>query len=258
MKTFDYSTIIGRNPILWRWHVDNVLRNAGLTRDCWTFNVVIYYHKRLRETGVTEELISICEENDINYQLHYEEPNRPFIQRLYDCWNLVQEIGEHPYTLRGGSDQAWYKNSFDNIFMALNNSNSDIILQAQTVESPLAGASRHFMKDFGTTPGDFDEDKFNKFCEMILRHELFDIQSALKEFGHPTSFSSSIATPHNRTDGCSWLQSKELFRKHGPMPYMQHRWTGDVIIHDRYEKAGIPNLLVGDCITYHLVRGESR
>jgi len=173
MKTFDYTTIIGRSPSLWRWHVDNVLRNAGLARDLWTFNVVIYYHKQLRETDVTDELISICEENDINYQLHYEDPNVSFIERLYDCWNLVQEIGDRPYTLRGGSDQAWYKNSFDNIFNVLAQSNSDIILQAQTIESPLAGASRHFVKDFGSTPEDFNEEEFNKFCKEILRHDLF-------------------------------------------------------------------------------------
>lgn len=256
MKTFDYSTIIGRDPKLWRWHVDNVLRNAGLSREHWGFNVVIYYHKQLRET--TEELVSICKENDINYKMHYEEPNRPFIERLYDCWNIVQELGERQYTLRAGSDQAWYKDSFSNMFSALNCSNSDVILQAQTIESPLAGLSRHFMKDFGSTPEDFDEEKFNKFCDEITRSELFDIQGALKEFGHPTSFSSSIGTPHNRTDGCSWLQSKELFKKHGPMPAMAGQWTGDVIIHDRYEKTGVPNLLVGNCITYHLVRGESR
>lgn len=258
MKTFDYSTIIGRDPKLWRWHIDNVLRNAGLARDCWTFNTIIYYHKQLRETGITDELIEICKANDINYRLHYEEPVRPFIQRLYDCWNIVQEMGEHPYTLRGGSDQAWYKDSFSNIFSALNCSNSDVILQAQTVESLLAGASRHFMKDFGSTPESFNEEAFNTFCEEITSYELFDIDGALKKWGHPTSFSSSLGTPHNRTDGCSWLQSKELFKKHGPMPYMQGRWTGDVIIHDRYEAAGVPNLLVGNCITYHLVRGESR
>ena len=256
MKTFDYSTIIGRSPKLWRWHVDNVLRNAGLPRDLWTFNTVIYYHKQLRET--TDELISICEENDINYQLHYEEPSRPFIQRLYDCWNIVQEMGKHPYTLRAGSDQAWYKDSFKNIHSALGQYDCDIILQAQTVESPLAGASRHYILDAGSTPDDFDENEFNVFCEMISRPGLFNIKEALAEFGHPTSFSSSLGTPHDRTDGCSWLQSKALFKKHGPMPYMQAQWTGDVIIHDRYEEAGVPNLLVGNCITYHLVRGESR
>lgn len=258
MKTFDYNTIIGRDPKLWRWHVENVLRNAGLERDCWTFNVVIYYHKLLRETGVTDELISICDENDINYQLHEEDPNELFINRLYVCWNIVQEMGRRPYTLRGGSDQAWYKDSFSNMFNALNCSSSDVILQSQTIESLLAGRSRHFMKDFGSTVDTFDEDAFNKFCAEITRDDLFDIQAALKEFGHPTSFSSSLGTPHNRTDSCSWLESKELFRKHGPMPAMERQWTGDVIIHDRYERAGIPNMLLGNCITYHLVKGESR
>jgi len=60
-----------------------------------------------------------------------------------------------------------------------------------------------------------------------------------------------------RTDGCSWLQEKRLWQKYGPMPTLTRGVTGDVIIHDRYQRAGVPNYLVGDCITYHFVRGES-
>mgnify|MGYP003145752000 CR=1 FL=1 len=257
MSGFDYTTIIGRDPKLWRWHVDNVLRNAGLLRDKWNFNVIVYHDEELRKSGVTDELVSICEENDISFQLH-QEPNKPFIQRLYDCWNMVQEIGKRPHTLRAGSDQAWSKDSFIYMNAALESCVFDCILQAQTVESLLAKKSRHFMKDFGATPDTFNEEAFAVFCEEISRDGLFNIKDALKEWGHPTSFSSSLGTPHNRTDGCSWLQSKATFAKHGPMPYMEGQWTGDVIIHDRYERAGIPNLLVGNVITYHLVRGESR
>lgn len=257
MKTFDYTTIIGRDPKLWRWHVDNVLRNAGLGRDLWTFNAVIYFNDSI-DPDITDELISICEDEEIRYQLHHENPARPFINRLYDCWNLVQEVGKHPYTLRGGSDQAWNKDGFKNIFEALNRADGEVIFQAQTVESSLAGRSRHFVRPFGHTPDTFDETAFQAFCDEISREELFNIDEALREFGHPTSFSSSLGTPHNRTDGCSWMQSKKLFAEHGPMPAMYGQWTGDVVIHDRYERAGIPNLLVGNCITYHLVRGESR
>ena len=257
MSGFDYTTIIGRDPKLWLWHVDNVLRNAGLGRDKWDFNVIIYHDEELRKNGITDELISICDDNDIFYKLH-QEPDKPFIQRLYDCWNMVQEIGKRPHTLRAGSDQAWSKNSFSNLFAAMSACPFEAILQVQTVESLLAGMSRHFMKDFGTTPDTFNEADFAAFCKEITRDDFFTIDQALAEWGHPTSFSSSLGTPHNRTDGCSWLQSKEAFTKHGPMPYMDRQWTGDVIIHDRYERAGIPNLLVGNAITYHLVRGESR
>lgn len=258
MKTFDYTTIIGRDPKLWRWHIDNVLRNAGLTRDLWDFNVIIYYDEKLKSDGITDELIGTCEMHDINFTLHYEDANRPFLHRLYDCWNMVQKIGDRPYTLRGGSDQAWSENSFQYMYDAINSLRQEVIFQAQTVESLLAGQSRHFIRDFGSTPDTFNETAFKRFCCSISRDAMFNIDEALKEWDHPTSFSSSIATPHNRTDGCSWIQSKELFKQYGPMPYMEGCWTGDVIIHDRYERAGISNLLVGNAITYHLVKGESR
>jgi hypothetical protein len=133
-----------------------------------------------------------------------------------------------------------------------------VVLQAQTIESPLAGQSRHFIKAFGTTASEYNEDAFIRFCEEIYEPDLFDIDGALARWGHPTSFSSSIKEDHNRTDGCSWLQTKDLFKRFGPMPYIRGKWTGDVWIHDNYERSGVPNFLVGNCITYHFVKGESR
>jgi hypothetical protein len=261
MSGFDYSTIIGRDPKLFRFHVDNVLRNAGLSREHWDFNVVVYYNEKIpRET--TDEILQICEDNDIVVHQTYEHPQKPFIMRLYDAWNMVQKIGERPLTLRAGSDQTWYPGSFAAIYGAFEKyskvNGPDVILQAQTIESPLAGQSRHFIKPFGTTPEDYNEAEFVSFCETIKESALFDIDSALARWGHPTSFSSSIGENHNRTDGCSWLQTKDLFNRFGPMPYIRGKWTGDVYIHDNYERSGIPNFLVGDCITYHFVKGESR
>ena len=257
MSGFDYATIVGKDSLLWTWHVDNVLRNAVLPRDMWDFHAVVFRNESVKPE-VTEEIISICEANDIKYHMLDESINTPFLYRLYRAWNLVQEVGERPLTLRSGSDQAWYNGSFKAILDAYNSTPHPCILQAQTVESAVAAGTRHFKKDFGSWPEDFNEPAFNEFCEQIIRHKLYTIDEAMKEWGHPTTFSSSIRTPHNRTDGCSWFQSKELFKKFGPMPAMEGRWTGDVIIHDRYERAGIQDYLVGNCITYHLFRGERR
>jgi hypothetical protein len=261
MKGFDYTTIIGRDPKLFRFHVDNVLRNAGLSREHWSFNVVVYYNETIpRET--TDEIMDICEKNDITVFKIYEDPRKPFIMRLYDAWNLVQEVGYRPLTLRAGSDQTWYPGSFKAIYeeyLEFEKKNGpDVILQAQTIESPLAGQSRHFVKPFGTTAQEYDEAAFIKFCDEIKAPGLFTIDEALARWGHPTHFSSSLGETHNRTDGCSWLQSKDLFKRFGPMRYIVGKWTGDVIIHDNYERGGVPNFLVGNCITYHFVKGESR
>ncbi len=258
MSGFDYCTIIGKDARLWSWHVDNVLRNAGLPRDQWDFNAIVFRNEKTSQK-ITDEIIAICEVNDITYHMLDETINTPFLVRLYKAWNLCQTVGDRPFTLRSGSDQAWYKGSFKAVLDQYENCpTKPCILQAQTVESAVAEGTRHFKKDFGSWPQDFNEKAFNKFCETIIQKKLFTIDEAMAEWGHPTTFSSSIATPHNRTDGCSWYQSKELFKKYGPMPAMEGRWTGDVIIHDRYERAGIQDYLVGDCITYHLFRGERR
>jgi hypothetical protein len=261
MNGFDYSTIIGRDPKLFRFHVDNVIRNAGLSREHWDFNVVVYYNESIPRE-VTDEILDICAKNSIEPHMQYEDPRLPFIIRLYDAWNLVQRIGKRPLTLRAGSDQTWYPGSFKAIYEAWQKfsilSGPDVILQSQTIESPLAGQSRHFVKPFGNTPAEYDEKAFVSFCETIKSEGLYDIDQCVARWGHPTPFSSSIRENHNRTDGCSWLQTKDLFQRFGPMPYVRGNWTGDVWIHDNYERSGIPNYLVGDCITYHMVRGESR
>jgi hypothetical protein len=250
--------VIGKDAKLWRWHVDNVLRNAELPRDMWDFHVILFRNEKVAPQ-VTAEIVSICEENDITYHMLDETIRTPFLHRLYKAWNLVQTVGDRPFTLRSGSDQAWYKGSFRAIWEAYEALPiKPCVLQAQTVESAVAEGTRHFKRDFGSWPEDFDEPAFNSFCEEIIRHRLFTIEEAMEEWGHPTTFSSSIRTPHNRTDGCSWYQSKELFNKFGPMPPLEGRWTGDVIIHDRYQRAGIQDYLVGNCITYHLFRGERR
>lgn len=261
MSGFDYTTIIGRDPKLFRFHVDNVLRNAGLDRDKWSFNAIVYRNEKI-PTEVTDEILDICHRNGITSFVIYEDPRKPFIMRLYDAWNLVQEVGNRELTLRAGSDQTWYPGSFaamlDEYETYKKINGPDVILQAQTVESPLAGQSRHFVRPFGTTPDDYDEAAFISFCDEIKADGLFDILQCVARWGHPTPFSSSIAPNHNRTDGCSWLQTKDLFRRFGPMPYIRGQWTGDVWIHDNYERSGIPNYLVGNCITYHFVKGESR
>jgi len=257
MSGFDYYTIIGRDPGLFRGHVGNTLKNAGLSRDLWDFYVIIYHNENIPQE-ITDELVAICEENDIHYVLHHEDPSVPFINRLYVAWNKGYDLGKRDLVFRGGSDQVWNPSAFQNLWNAWESVPHNAILQAQTVESPLAGLSRHFMKDFGTTYDSFKEEEFEKFCEQISQPGLYSIHEALAEWGHPTHFNSSLGFPHNRTDGCSWLQSRKLFKQHGPMPPIRGGITGDVLIHDAYERAGIPNFLVGDCITYHFVRGESR
>ncbi len=254
MSGFDYYTIIGRNPALFRGHVENTLRNAGLPRDKWDFHVMVYVNNKIpKET--TEEIISICEENDIHFYLHPEDPTKSFIHRLYGCWNRGYSLGKRDLTLRAGSDQTWSPDAFQNLMDAWDSiPNPTAILQAQTVEHMVSHpGSRHMCRDFGTNFDSYDEEAFYKFCKEISRPGIYTIGEALKIWEHPTRMINGPA----RTDGCSWLQEKRLWQKYGPMPTISNGVTGDVLIHDRYQRAGVPNYLVGDCITYHFVRGES-
>lgn len=255
MSGFDYYTIIGRDPKLFQGHVDNTLRNAGLDRDEWDFHVLVYTNQKIpRET--TDEIIAICEANDIWWYLHPENADEPFIKRLYDCWNRGYELGKRDLVFRAGSDQTWSPNAFwhlmdawDRLYM------KPAILQAQTVEHIVSyPGSRHFCRDFGNNFENYDEEAFFAFCEEIEGCGLYTIEECLETWGKPTRM---INGPP-RTDGCSWLQPRELFKKFGPMPTVVGGVTGDVLIHDKYQRAGIPNFLVGDCITYHFVRGESK
>jgi hypothetical protein len=241
MSGFDYYTIIGRNPQLFQGHVENTLKNAGLPRDQWDFHVLVYINNKIpKET--TEEIISICEENDIHYYLHPEDPSKSFIERLYLCWNRGYTLGDRPLSFRAGSDQTWSPGAFQALSDAWDEiPNNTAILQAQTVEHMVSyPGSRHFCRDFGTDFDSYDEEAFYKFCEEISRPGIYTIGECLEIW-----------------NGCSWLQEKRLWEKYGPMPTIVGGVTGDVIIHDRYQRAGVPNYLVGDCITYHFVRGES-
>ena len=62
-KRFDYCTIIGRDPQLYQSHVDNVLTNAGLSRDLWNFHTIVYRNSKIDEI-TTQAIIDICDVND--------------------------------------------------------------------------------------------------------------------------------------------------------------------------------------------------
>jgi len=191
MSGFDYYTIIGRDPSLFQGHVENTLRNAGLPRDLWDFNVIVY-HNRLSNaqpfSNATDEILDICHEYDINYTLHYEHPDKPFIERLYDCWNLGYTLGQRPLVFRGGSDQTWSKDAFANLWNAWESLPfSDAILQAQTVEHMVSHpGSRHFCRDFGTDFESYNEEAFFEFCGEISRPGAHTIQECLEIWGKPT------------------------------------------------------------------------
>jgi len=264
---FTYYTIIGKDLELLKGHVENVKEYAGfdkLTCDK-EFLIIVYKNKNI-PTNVTDVLLEYCANNGIRTVL-YDEPTDSFLDNLYRSWNLGYEHATDGYVFRAGSDQVFSKDSFPKLYEAalklrVGFGDTKIILQANTIENKTriistGAGSRHFCEDFGFTFQSFDYAAFENFIASINKGvpEIVDIATALGHWGHPTPLPTSLGMV-NRVDGCSWLMTKEDFNKYGPLPPLENNVTGDVIIHDRFQKAGYQSYIVRDCITYHFVRWE--
>ena len=264
---FTYYTIIGKDLDLLKGHVENVKNYSGFDKlPCdKEFIVVVYKNSKIPE-DVTKSILSYCSDNDIRTYV-YEEPTNNFLDNLYRCWNLGYELADDGYVFRGGSDQVFSKDSFIYLYEEaekLRKEGVKNILQANTIENgerlrEMRVVSRHFMEDFGSSFNDFNYSKFEEFINRInngVSNTILNIDESLKVWGKPTSFGSSLGHI-NRTDGCSWLMTKQDWLDYGPLPTIENGHTGDVIIHDRVQRAGYKNYIVRECVTYHFVRGES-
>jgi hypothetical protein len=265
MDVFTYYTIIGRNLDLFKGHVQNVKKYAGFDKlSCEKkFNVIVYKNNKI-EKEITDSIIQFCKEQNIR-PIIYNEKTDDFMKNLYDCWNLGYETAQEGYIFRGGSDQVFSKNSFVSLYeLTKKNKNKKIILQANTIECKsklknIGSKSRHFVEDFGDNFTNMNYDSFEKFIEKInsnVKEELLTIDMATRYWKKPTPLYGKFGKTH-RTDGCSWLMTKQDWLDCGPLPIIENGITGDVIIHDIFQEKGYKNFIVRDCLTYHFVQGES-
>lgn len=265
---FTYYTIIGRDLNLLSGHVRNIKEYAGFDRlSCEKeFLVIVYKNKKIPKE-VTKSILDFCQKEDLKTCI-YEERTSIFIKNLYACWNLGYQLADEGYVFRGGSDQIFSKDAFLYLYKAAEKFRkkdiANIILQANTIENKvrlkqIRATSRHFMLDLGDNFEYFDYKKFETFIQSInkgVKKELLNINDALRLWGKPTKLMTSLGNI-DRCDGCSWLMTKKDWEKHGPLPIIENGITGDVLIHDRLQKAGYLEYIVKNCITYHFVRGES-
>ncbi len=263
MKRFDYCTIIGRAPAIFEAHVANVLENAGISRDLWNFHVIIYRNSRIDST-VTKQLTDIAEKNQIRVT-YYDEVEgsdfETFLHNLYACWNLCQTLGETPLNVRAGSDQAFSRNSFATMLEAWDayqkeKKNDNVILFHNLVECKSnVDQSRHILEDFGRNWNEFDGKKFQEWCDANERVGLFGHAEANKLWGAPRDMPGLAS--NGRSDGASWIQSKSLFKKFGPMPpRYSNGLTGDIGIMEKMRGHGVEFYIVGNSTTYHISQGE--
>ena len=111
----------------------------------------------------------------------------------------------------------------------------------EAMEPDLAHGSIH--KDFGCSPGEFDEQGFLSFANTIRKTDqriggqYVPVCIPSKLFsecgGYPEG---NLDTPWN---GCAG-------------------YPADVAMHDRYLKLGVPHVTALDSIVYHFFRGEIR
>lgn len=266
---FTYYTIIGKDINLLKGHVKNIKEYAGFdSLKCEKEFIMIIYRNEKIPKNITDNLIEYCKSQNIRSVI-YDEPTTSFIHNLYACWNLGYQESGDGYVFRGGSDQVFSKDGFVRLYeeaekLRLSNPNKKFILQANTIENAtrirqIGGISRHFLLDIGTNFETFDYASFERFIDNINRdvpENLLTISDALRHWNKPTPLHTSLGRI-DRVDGCSWLMTKQDWIDHGPLPVLENGLTGDVLIHDRLQRAGYEELMVRDCITYHFVRGES-
>lgn len=265
MIRFDYCTVAGKHPDRYAAHVDNVLRNAGLDRSMWEFYTIIYKNSKISDE-ITNAILKIAADNKIKTEMYYEvegDDYETFLHNLYRCWDRCQTIGTSPLNMRAGSDQAFGRNAFKNMLECWDsivpgwssdcNKDGDLILFHNCIESkenvPL---SRHILEPFGHSWDTFKEDEFQAWCDKNEVADICDFEKANKYWSAPKDIPG--CPMNGSADGCSWLQSKELYRKFGPMLPRMEYGTGDITLIMRYRNAGIPIRICGSSTTYHLSR----
>lgn len=266
--TFTYYTIIGKDINLLKGHVKNVKKYAGFDKipAKKEFLVIVYRNKNIPEK-ISKSIVNYCMIENLKICL-FDEPSNVFIDNLYACWNLGYALSSDGYVFRGGSDQVFSKNSFIKLYERAEKlrkvGNEKFVLQANTIENKkrlkkIGAISRHFSLSLGDNFENFKYKEFESFIKKInknVKEDLLDIDQALSYWKKPTKLTTSLGQI-DRVDGCSWLMTKKDWVKYGPLPTLEKGITGDVLIHDRLQKAGYKEYIVKDCVTYHFVRGES-
>lgn len=266
---FTYYTIIGKNPELLQGHIENTKFHAGFDRlSCEKEFICIVYTNPSIPKETTSKILDICKKYDVRSVL-FEEKTNNFLHNLYSCWNLGYEASDDGWVFRSGSDEFHNFDSLIKIYDIANNlyklGQTKILYNCNTIEHSIraAGKSRHLMANFGDTFQDFNVYEFENYVKKLNENvdkELLSINDCIKYWNKPDVFRSLYYGPgHNRTEGTSWLITKEDWLKHGPMNLgVVDGWaTGDMVFHDILEHNGYRDYAVRDAVAFHLFRGES-
>jgi len=261
-------TIISRDKSLLEWCVTNARDRAGMNHE-W---LVIGWDPE-------PQIVQWCKEHKVrlveyNPKPESDFPNRTawFLHNLYACWNLGYEHARTKWVVRMGSDQffsqGWLAKLFEGVAAIAGREEDrteesvaaaeNMIYHCHTTEDDIAVNSRHETYEWGNRPETFNVQEFNLYAnDRIVRYAhqpLIPGPMCDLYYTHP---SRGLQI---RPDGCTWLQTKLLWEKYGPISDVLNveGVTGDVSFMDKMDDAGVRSWLVPSSCTHHLVRGESR
>lgn len=245
-------TVIGRDVKLLDWCITNARQRAEIEHD-W---LVVGWN-------ITQTCQDWCADHDVRC-VSFDAPEvekgdtASFLRNLYRSFNMGYELATTRYVARLGSDQFFSKGWLKWLMHAAESRDGAGVFHSWTVESTLAKRSRHDVRDFGSSPGEFDQQAFDIYADAIVSQ--YSSRFLMRGWETKLFYNHPYRGMQTRPDGCTWIQTRDLWLKHGPMEDGINREgvTGDVAYMDRLFDAGVQAFLVPPSVTYHLVRGESR
>lgn len=244
--------LIGRDVGLLNWCVSNARERAE------------YPHKWLViGWDPTPEIEAWCKLSGVDFMPLPSPAIEPgdtaaFLKSLYACFNAGYELADTKWVARMGSDQFFSKGWLKDLMDAAAKHGDRGIYHCNTIESDAAKNSRHEVQAWGTTWETFEQSRFVAHCNRV--RERFENRPVVTQDECGLYYRHPARGAQARPDGCTWLQTQDLWEEFGPMEdhVNAEGVTGDVAYMDRMYDAGVPGYLVRLALTYHLVRGESR
>lgn len=254
-------TIIGRDLGLLQWNVLNARKRAGMPHE-W---LVVNWVNPADDPACAAAIQAWCESESVRYVRYpgtreQDYPSRTawFLHDLYASWNLGYAEAQTPWVARMGSDQFFARDWLKWLWTPVEHFGERAVYDVWTVESPLAVRSRHPIEDFGVSPQTFDTRRFDEYAATLQNR--YSSRYLLKPSECRLYYQHPTRGLQVRTDGVTWLQTRALWEKHGPLPdaVSPEGIAPDVAYRDRLFDAGIPSYLVPPAVAWHAVRGESR
>ena len=253
-------TLIGDSVDLLRWCVDSASERAGAPHE-WT---IVNWKESAAVAGYCADrghrVVVLRPAPLPGLGAHPEQRTAAFIKSLYAAFNAGYEHSSTKWVARMGSDQFFSKDWLKNLLACAERHGERAVYHTTPIESPVAKRSRHEIRDWGTTPGEFDErgrDRFDLYADDLAWRYRSDPTVLGSEcdlwYNHPTR------GRQRRADGGTFLMTRDLWSEFGPMPLVVKNGVApDVAFIDAILDGGVPNYLCRTSVVYHTVRGESR